>query len=879
MNHMNNTLIENIKIKSDLQYDFLFESNQYEQLDSDLKLFLKESYDSGVNFSIDIQKDKVLLEMIEQDPLLLESIDEGLWDRFKAGAARVGQGLKNVTGIGQQTTDSKDAGVASLFNGFKNKFQKSSTPPAAKKPKIGDEVEERFKEIEEKTKKTPPIDPNQGLKMVDNSNAPKGLKDKIKQAIVNNPGKTKFLLGVLSFGAGVAAAAATGGNPIAGKIVGSLINGIGNAAIAKAQGRGNGDAVMSGLGGAIAGYGLANLGATATNAISNFATGLIPGADPNAYQVTKTTGGGGVPKGGGGGGGGGGGAYPFDQTNPNKLYPDNVSGGGGGGGGGGGTYPFDQTNPNKLYPDNVSGGATGTGASSSPYQAYDPNQPNYTGGVPAGGTVAGATTSGGGSYPFDQTNPNQLYPDTGVDTSVTTNQSFPGTKPEDIVPGSANDPNQGMYATAAKKIRRFDPTKGAELLQRGFRKENVEKTFTKSYNNTYVLNKKSNVISENEKQLDETWEENINEALNAEQQKVYDEFLTDLGKMFKQPKDQVIPFMQSQGSRFKDILDFINAEVNPSTSGDQPAAPDGGTPGGAQPAAPGSGTPGGAQPAAPGSGTPGGAQPAAPGSGTPGTTPSDGTIPPSGLTKELQSKLDDIITPDFLSGLVIQFPEKIRFSKLENNTSTLLSAKSLTKIALKISKDKVLSMLIKCQINNTTLRFQTSFKPEDLNQKLKNLFEITFDSKSSVDIFKRKLVNTLAIEFSKNPVLSGGKSSKDLSSIILSYLNPKIDDPIRKMVRSIYLTVQEVSYLIEKEDIVYIGISNKGIKFIQEKSSSDIQKPAEKTADDPKAPNVGWTDPRKSGGDDDRGDSRQEESKYKLFESNNRENKNIFKLR
>nr|MDW7641125.1 hypothetical protein [Nitrosarchaeum sp.] len=88
---------------------------------------------------------------------------------------------------------------------------------------------------------------------------------------------------------------------------------------------------------------------------------------------------------------------------------------------------------------------------------------------------------------------------------------------------------------------------------------------------------------------------------------------------------------------------------------------------------------------------------------------------------------------------------------------------------------------------------------------------------------------------------------------------------------------------IQKEDIVYIGISNKGIKFIKEKSSSDTQKPAEKTAekpaDDPKAPNVDWTDPRKSGGDDDRDDSRQEESKYKLFESNNRENKNIFKLR
>jgi hypothetical protein len=686
--------------------------------------------------------------------------------------------------------------------------------------------------------------------MVDNSSAPKSLKDKIKQAIVNNPGKTKFLLGVLSFGAGVAAAAVTGGNPIAGKIVGSLINGIGNAALAKAQGRGNGDAVMSGLGGAIAGYTLANLGATATNAISNFATGLIPGADPNAYQVTKTTGGGGVPKGGGGGGGGGG-AYPFDQTNPNQLYPDNVSGGGGGGG----AYPFDQTNPNQLYPDNVSGGATGTGASSSPYQAYDPNQPNYTGGVPAGGTVAGATTSGGGSYPFDQTNPNQLYPDTGVDTSVTTNQSFPGTKPEDIVPGSANDPNQGMYATAAKKIPRFNYKKGAELLQRGIRKENVEKTFTKSYNKTYVLNKKSNVISENEKQLDETWEENINEALNAEQQKVYDEFLTDLGKMFKQPKDQVIPFMQSQGSRFKDILDFINAEVNPSTSGDQPAAPDGGTPDGGTPDG---GTPGGAQPAAPG-----GAQPAAPGSGTPGTTPSDGTIPPSGLTKELQSKLDAIITPDFLNGLVIQYPGKIRDSDLQNNTRTLLSAKSLNKIALKISKDAALSMLIMCHINNTALKFKTSFKPEDLSQKLKDLFEIKFDKKSSVDIFKRKLINTLAIEFSKNTK----QSSKELSAIILSYLNPKIDEPIRKMVQSISLTIEEVSRLIEKDDIVYIGISNKGIKFIKEKSSSDTQKPEEKL----KTPTPTIQKPY----DYEPG----ELEENKLFESNNRENKNIFKLR
>jgi hypothetical protein len=118
-----------------------------------------------------------------------------------------------------------------------------------------------------------------------------------------------------------------------------------------------------------------------------------------------------------------------------------------------------------------------------------------------------------------------------------------------------------------------------------------------------------------------------------------------------------------------------------------------------------------------------------------------------------------------------------------------------------------------------------------------------------------------------------------LSAIILSYLNPKIDEPIRKMVQSISLTIEEVSRLIEKEDIVYIGISNKGIKFIKEKSSSDTQKPAEKTAEKPNVPSVEYTDARKSRGYSDRDDARQEESKYKLFESNNRENKNIFKLR
>ena len=34
---MNDILIENIKLKSDLQYDILFESKEYHNLDSDTK--------------------------------------------------------------------------------------------------------------------------------------------------------------------------------------------------------------------------------------------------------------------------------------------------------------------------------------------------------------------------------------------------------------------------------------------------------------------------------------------------------------------------------------------------------------------------------------------------------------------------------------------------------------------------------------------------------------------------------------------------------------------------------------------------------------------------------------------------------------------------
>ena len=56
-------------------------------------------------------------------------INEAASDMFRANLSRFGQGIKNVLGAGNVTTDSKDAGVETLFLRFKEKFDKI-TPSA-----------------------------------------------------------------------------------------------------------------------------------------------------------------------------------------------------------------------------------------------------------------------------------------------------------------------------------------------------------------------------------------------------------------------------------------------------------------------------------------------------------------------------------------------------------------------------------------------------------------------------------------------------------------------------------------------------------------------------------------------------------------------------
>jgi hypothetical protein len=480
---MNDILIENIKLKSELQYDILFESKEYQNLDSSTKTFLKECYDMGVNTGIYFH---------QNEQMLLESMEEGFFDRVKAGVVRTGQGIKNLSGFGTQTADSKDAGVESLLNGFKQKFEKAKQSSGQGSPGIEglkDKIVGDITFIDDKTVKDPSPAPDQKRAeaiVVRTPGIPKSLKDKIIQGIRENPGKIKFLLAASSFLAGIVAATASA-NPLVGKATGAAINGIGNGILAKIQGRGTGDAVMSGLTQGVAGAALAGAGTATVNAISSYID-QAGEVSPNAFQVTKQK----AAK------------VPTAPTAPRT--PDDI----------------------------------------------EPIGPEPT--------------------RWDQVPPGNTMP---PDPAAVQGQNIPATP-------SATAPKYVEPGTRAARVD-FDADQQAQYYKsRGYTgpkdtlgrpkaifKENKESMFVKSYNNTYTLKKS---LNENiEEKWNESVEETLEEALNAAQQKAYDEFLIDLGKMFNKSKDEVIPFMQSQGTRFKNVLDYLNQNVTPTQAPTAPA--------------------------------------------------------------------------------------------------------------------------------------------------------------------------------------------------------------------------------------------------------------------------------------------------------------------
>ncbi len=525
-----NLMFEQAKLKADLSFDVLRESTEFKSLDSSFQSFLKECYDEGAEYGANVNV------MSEQYLTEGKDIDEAFFDRLKAGFARAGQAVKNVTGLGAQTSDSKDAGIASRFKSFQSKFEPLiNRPPvlpqqANTAPNVVKAGENALNRLEDKTQKdpSPAPSPEQAEKIVAQTPAPKGLKDKILTAIRQNPGKVKFLLGALAFGAGVAAAGMSGGNPLAAKAAGALVNGIGNAALAKIQGRGTGDALMSGAGGALAGGALAGAGFNATNLL---ATAAEKGVDAVHNML------------------GGGVQAQFPSKTPSAVVqpyvaPEDLKTTGG--------YDYDA--------DTNQYDAQGNRIASSPEELkgqggydYDADTNQYDA---QGNRINPQNT--GGAYPFDQTNPNKLYPDTGTpsDVSATTDADQ-----SQIVPGSSNDPNQGMYTQDAQATqaspKRFKsaltPPEARVAFDRarGVVKEDAV-IFEKQSNNTFKVKKVDNKLEE-AKQLE------------ADQLTALNDFLDDLSKMLNQSgagteegRANVIKFMQSQGTRFKDILDYLN---------------------------------------------------------------------------------------------------------------------------------------------------------------------------------------------------------------------------------------------------------------------------------------------------------------------------------
>ena len=744
---MNNNLIENIKIKSDLQYDFLFESKEYHALDSENKIFLKECYDMGVNQSIYLH---------QQDKALLESIDEGLWDRFKAGAARVGQGLKNVSGIGTPTADSKDAGVDSLLNSFKTKWAKApkaQTPPASgNNPIIApivNNVNQNIAQIASAsaTSTTPPPTPQQANVIVQQSNAPIALKTKIANLIRANPNKTKFLLGVLSFGAGVAAAAATAGNPIAAKAAAGLVNSLGNVAIAKIQGRGASDQLMAGVGGGLAGIALGGAGASVLSSVSS----MFSNAATTAVDATTD-----------------GFADTSDGNSPEVQVTQQQSA----------VSPEDLRTADTEAPD------TGYADTS------DANSPEVQ-----------VTQQQSAVSPEDQSLSDTEAPDTNQydaqGNRIDTQQQFADTSDANSPEVQATQQQVANTPQGAAQPRfksALDPRSARVAFDRSRGVIKEEKMFVKSYNNTYTLKKSLNENIEEkwnegyEEKWNEGYEETIDEALSAEQTKIYDEFLTDFGKMFKMDKGQVIPFIQGQGGRFKNVLDFLNAEVNPSISGAQPAAPGGAQPGAVTPAAP-------------------------------------GNI--SQITPQLKLDVDKQVKK-LLSGLTIINP----------NVKNLRSPNPATKVAgknasyvFRLTNTGDIAFIIKGWIGQTPFLYQDKAKDAQTNALQVLVKEIAY---KPIDKLKNKFIvelsNVLALNYIKQPQLAGQLTQPQLKTVIRNYLTQeaKTNPAFNKLFPSILTLLDSISTKMNasrtKPKQIWIGINNKGMGlFTGLKSKKKVQ--------------------------------------------------------
>ena len=297
----------------------------------------------------------------------------------------------------------------------------------------------------------------------------------------------------------------------------------------------------------------------------------------------------------------------------------------------------------------------------------------------------------------------------------------------------------------------------------------------------------------------------INEALNTEQQELYLDFLKDLSWYFKiQPNpdmstynpEKVLEWMKTQGERFKYIVDYLDQKLGTTA----PTAPT-----------------------------------------TAPTAPTTATSGSSDVNEQLKKELDIFISDEFLTNLSIIYPEKILDSKLKDNDKTRMSNSSKTLMAFKIEGDNISALNMKFNSKNT-IRFTLAINSTAFKAQEPNLFtEVTIREIARLSkVFKTKLFNTLTFRYVNNTSLSGGKSFEELKNVIEKYLTPRVDVAANKMTDSIRLTLINIIKENNKiNDVIFVGINNKGIKFIINKTIPE----------------------------------------NKLFKINDSKNKNIFKLR
>lgn len=297
----------------------------------------------------------------------------------------------------------------------------------------------------------------------------------------------------------------------------------------------------------------------------------------------------------------------------------------------------------------------------------------------------------------------------------------------------------------------------------------------------------------------------INESLNTEQQELYLDFLKDLSWYFKiQPNpdmstynpEKVLEWMKTQGERFKYIADYLDQKLGTTA----PTAPT-----------------------------------------TAPTAPTTATSGSSDVNEQLKKELDIFISDEFLTNLSIIYPEKILDSKLKDNANTRMPNSSKTLMAFKIEGDNISSLQLKFNSKNI-IRFTLAINSTAFKAQEPNLFtEVTIPEIARLSkVFTTKLFNTLTFRYVNNTSLSGGKSFEELKNAIEKYLTPRVDAAANKMTDSIRLTL--ISIIKENKeinDVIFVGINNKGIKFIINKTIPE----------------------------------------NKLFKINDSKNKNIFKLR